>query len=150
MDEFYMKEALNEAINARDEDEIPIGAVVVQNGKIIGRGYNQKQKLNNPIAHAEIIAMNEAMNYLNSKYLDDCTLYVTLEPCIMCTGAIINIRVGNVVVGSKNSSFAGSDLLFKVIDPKMINHHPNFEYGLLQDECEKILKDYFKTKRGKK
>src|SRR5436190_21254875 len=101
-DEYFMMLALKEARKAFDEGEVPVGALVVLNEKIIARGYNQVEKLNDPTAHAEIIALTSAFNYLGSKYLPDATLYVTVEPCLMCTGALYWSKIGNVVYGAED------------------------------------------------
>ena len=142
-DEHFMQLALEEALLAADEDEVPVGAVVVMDGQVLGRGHNQTETLRDVTAHAEIIALTAAANHLGSKYLPGCTLYVTLEPCDMCAGAIALSQVGRVVYG--------------VADPKRgFTRHPDaqilhkkviVEQDLLADECSRLLKEFFAGKR---
>jgi tRNA(adenine34) deaminase len=143
-DEYYMMQALKEARKAFDEDEVPVGAVVVLNDKIIARGYNMVERLNDPTAHAEMIALTSAFNSLGSKYLPDATLYVTVEPCIMCAGAIYWGKLGKIVYGADDEKngykkTAGSSWPF----------HPKTELikGVLKEECSQLMKDFFKSKR---
>lgn len=143
-DEFYMMQALKEARIAFDEDEVPIGAVVVLNEKIIARGRNMTERLNDPTAHAEMIALTSAFNYLGSKYLTEAILYVTVEPCLMCTGALYWSKIKKVVWGAgdeKNGhkKTTGSNWPF----------HPKTEiiHGLLEDECAELMKSFFRKKR---
>lgn len=138
MSEKYMEEALRLAKKAYDEDEIPVGAVIVYNDKIIGCGYNQKEKLNNPLKHAELIAIEEACNYIGDWRLNNCELYVTLEPCQMCMGAIIETRIKKIVYGASKN-----DQMFN-IQKDII-----YEGGILEDECLKIIQKFFKVKRNK-
>lgn len=135
-DIFFMKEALKLAKMAFDEDEVPVGAVVVCGDKIVGKGYNQVEKLNDPTAHAEILAITAACNFLGSKYLDKCTLYVTLEPCMMCTGAIREAQFQRIVYAAADSSNRKTT--------------PNFfeiKSGLLEEEASTLIKNFFKQKR---
>ena len=149
MDEKYMKEALRLAKKAAAMGEVPVGAVVVQDGRIIARGYNRREIDQNGLAHAELTAMQRACKKLNSWRLEGCTLYVTLEPCPMCTGAIINTRVERVVIGAtdpKGGAMGGvTDLL-----EHPWNHHPEVTKGVLEEECGGILKEFFKKLRDKK
>ena len=143
-DEHFMKQALREAQKAFEEDEVPVGAVVVMNERIIARGYNQVEKLNDSTAHAEIIALTAAFNFLGSKYLPDATLYVTVEPCVMCSGALYWSKVGRVVYGTADEKngyrhTTGSNSPFH---PKTI-----VEGGLMADECAALMKNFFKQKR---
>lgn len=143
-DEYFMRMALKEAEKAFDEDEIPVGAVVVINDKIIARGYNQTEKLNDPTAHAEMIALTSAFNYLGSKYLPDAVLYVTVEPCLMCTGALYWSKIGRVVWGAPDDKNG-----HKHITKDEWAFHPKTEitWGILTDECSRLMKDFFKKKR---
>lgn len=140
-DEYFMRVALREAQRAFEEDEIPVGAVVVCNNKVIGKGYNQTEKLTDVTAHAEMLAITAASNYLGGKFLEECTLYVTLEPCVMCAGAIFWARPERVVFGARDEKrgFAKHGNLL----------HPKTELitGVLEDECSVLLKEFFKTKR---
>ena len=131
-----MQEALKLAKVAFDEDEVPIGAVVTCNNKIIGKGYNQVEKLNDPTAHAEILAITAACNFLDSKYLDKCTLYVTLEPCMMCIGAVREAQILKVIYGAK-------DHTHKKLQPNLFE----LQGGLLAEEASELIKTFFKKKR---
>ena len=135
-DMIFMQEALKQAKIAFEEDEVPVGAVVAYGNKIIGKGYNQVEKLNDPTAHAEILAITAACNFLGSKYLDKCTLYVTLEPCMMCTGAIREAQLQKVM-------FAASDTSHRKLAPDLFE----ISGGLLEEESSKLIKEFFKKKR---
>ena len=135
-DMIFMQEALKQAQIALEEDEVPVGAVVAYGNKIIGKGYNQVEKLNDPTAHAEILAITAACNFLGSKYLDKCTLYVTLEPCMMCTGAIREAQLQKVM-------FAASDTSHRKLAPDLFE----ISGGLLEEEASKLIKEFFKKKR---
>ena len=146
-DIFYMKKAINEAKKALKYDEVPVGAVIVKDGKIIGRGYNKREILNLSTAHAEINAINKACKKTGAWRLSGCTLYVTLEPCPMCGGAVINSRIDRVVFGAfepKSGSFGTAVDLSKV---KNYNHHPEITGGVLENECASLLSDFFKKLR---
>jgi tRNA(adenine34) deaminase len=143
-DEYYMRQALIQAQKAFEEDEVPIGAVVVINDKIIARGYNQVEKLQDPTAHAEIIALTSAFNYLGSKYLPDATIYITIEPCLMCAGAMYWSKIGRIVYGASDEK-NGYLHTTKENSP----FHPKTELikGVLQEECAELIKTFFKQKR---
>jgi tRNA(adenine34) deaminase len=143
-DEYFMRQALVQAQNAFEEDEVPIGAVVVINNKIIARGYNQVEKLQDPTAHAEIIALTSAFNYLGSKYLPDATLYVTVEPCLMCAGAMYWSKIGRIVYGAADEKNG-----YRHITKENSPFHPKTELtkGVLQEECAELIKTFFKQKR---
>jgi tRNA(adenine34) deaminase len=143
-DEQYMKQALREAQKAFEEDEVPVGAVVVMNERIIARGYNQVEKLNDSTAHAEIIALTAAFNFLGSKYLPEATLYVTVEPCVMCSGALYWSKVGRVVYGTpdEKNGYRRTTQSNSPFHPKTI-----VEGGLLAGECAQLMKDFFSSKR---
>ncbi|HJU46335.1 MAG TPA: nucleoside deaminase [Chitinophagaceae bacterium] len=162
--EHFMKQALFEAGKAFDEGEVPIGAVVVINNKIIARGYNQVEKLNDPTAHAEIIALTSAFNYLGSKYLPDATLYVTIEPCLMCTGALYWSKTGAVVYGAEDEkngyrkyvsqsapAIAGRALPGDSMIDGNWPFHPKTQLikGVLAGECAQLMKDFFAAQRQK-
>lgn len=143
-DEYFMMQALKEARIAYNEEEIPIGAVVVMNNTIVARGHNMTERLNDPTAHAEMIALTAAFNAIGSKYLPDATLYVTVEPCSMCAGAAYWSKIGRVVYGAEDEKngykkTAGSNWPF----------HPKTElvYGILKEECVQLMKDFFKSRR---
>ena len=143
----FMKEALKEAELAALEDEVPIGCVVVKDNKIVCRAHNMRDKYNNPIGHAEILAIKKASELLNDWQLVDCTLYVTIEPCIMCAGAIIQSRIPRVVYGAPDFRGGAFGSSIDVMTAKDINHHPEIVKGVLEDECSAIIKNYFKSKR---
>lgn len=139
----FMKQALREASRAYEADEVPVGAVVVVQNRIIGRGYNQVEMLNDSTAHAEIIALTSAFNYLGAKYLPDATLYVTIEPCTMCCGALYWSKIGKVVYGASDIKHGGLSLHPKILHPKTV-----VVSGILEDECAGLMKDFFAAKRG--
>jgi tRNA(adenine34) deaminase len=143
-DEDYMMQALKQAQLAYDEDEVPVGAVIVMNRKIIARGYNQVEKLSDPTAHAEIIALTSAFNFLGSKYLPDATIYITVEPCLMCAGALYWSKISRIVYGASDEKngylrVSGSNWPF----------HPKTELtrGVLAEECASLMKTFFLLKR---
>ena len=143
----FMKIAYQEALKCLAKDEVPVGAIVVKDGEIIGRGHNLRETSKLATAHAEIIAIEAACKNLNSWYLDDCTLYVTLEPCVMCSGAIINSRIKKVVFGAYEARWLALTTIYKSEFP--VNHHPKILAGVLKDDCSIIINDYFKNKRKK-
>lgn len=147
-DEYFMQQALKEAHKALEADEVPIGAVIVMQDKIIARGYNQVETLNDATAHAEIIALTSAFNYLGAKYLPDATLYVTIEPCTMCCGALYWSKIGKLVYGSSDPKHGGLSLLNSTAN-KINPLHPKTEVvkDILAPECVMLLKDFFKNKR---
>lgn len=138
--EYFMKKALFEAENAFAEDEVPIGAVVVANNQIIGKGYNQVEKLNDPTAHAEMLAITAACTFLNSKYLDECTLFVTVEPCVMCYGAIKNARIKKVIIGCLEPKHGFSNFVSK--SSKM-----EISSGILESDSQLLMRTFFEGKR---
>ena len=141
-DEHFMREALKEAQKAFDADEIPVGAVVVCNKQIIARAHNLTERLNDATAHAEMQAFTSAENYLGSKYLNECTLYVTLEPCVMCAGAAFWTQIGEVVYGAKDEKRGFTLLGKKILHPKT-----KVRFGILETECSEILKEFFRKNR---
>lgn len=143
-----MNEALNEAIKAYQIDEVPVGCIIVYNNKIIGRGHNVRETYNHVMTHAEIIAILQASEYLQSWRLEECVCYVTLEPCLMCAGALIQSRIKKIVYGAKDPKGGVFGSLLNINEIKGFNHYPEIVSGVLKDECAKILKDYFKEKRN--
>lgn len=141
-DKFFMKQALNEAEKAFNIDEVPVGAVIVSNNKIISRAHNYMQALNDATAHAEMQAITMASNYLGGKYLFDCTLYVTLEPCIMCAGAAFWSKIPKIVFGARDKKNG-----FLSVSPSIIKPKIQIKAGLLEYECKKLLLDFFAKKR---
>ncbi len=142
LDEQYMQEALKLAKKAYEEDEIPIGAIIVSNGKIIGKGYNMTERLNDVTAHAEMQAFTAAANYLGGKYLKDCTLYVTVEPCVMCAGASYWTQISKIVYGARDEKRGYSSIHEKIIHPKTI-----IQSGVLETECAELMMSFFRNKR---
>lgn len=141
-DEYYMNLALNEAMDAYEADEVPVGAVVVLNDRVIARGHNLTETLKDVTAHAEMMAITAAANGLGAKYLKDCTLYVTLEPCVMCIGAIMHSQISRLVYGADDPK-KGYTLLDRDFLPKNLK----VERGVMADECSRLLKEFFKEKR---
>jgi len=148
-DEQWMKQAITEAKKALAKNEVPIGGVVVCDGKVIGRGYNQKETKKSPLAHAEVIAIQKAAKKLGSWYLDKCTLYVTLEPCLMCTGLLWQCRISRVVYGLPDPKSGALGSLYQLNTDKRLNHRYEVVSGVLQDECHQLLKDFFRGRRAK-
>ena len=141
-DTYFMKQALAQAKKAYDKDEVPVGAIIVCDNQIIDRAHNYTEALNDVTAHAEMQAFTAAADYLGGKYLNECTLYVTLEPCIMCGGAAYWTQLKKVVYGAKDKKRGFSTLAQNILHPKT-----EIEGGLLQKECAKLLSDFFKSKR---
>lgn len=149
-DEYFMQQAIKEAQKAFDADEVPIGAVVVMQNKIIARGYNQVETLNDSTAHAEIIALTSAFNYLGSKYLPEATIYVTIEPCTMCCGALYWSKIGRVVYGAadpKHGSLSGFIRNDAETNKNLLHPKTEITSGIYSDECALMMKDFFKSKR---
>ena len=138
----FMKKALNEAKIAEAEDEIPVGAIIVCQDKIIARAHNQTERLNDVTAHAEILAITAACNKLGGKYLNDCTIYVTMEPCIMCAGALAWAQIGRVVYGASDPKRGYARITTPILHPKT-----QVTNGILADECSSIVKNFFTKKR---
>jgi tRNA(adenine34) deaminase len=143
-DEYFMRQALREAQKAYEADEVPIGCVIVMNNKIVSRGYNQVELLNDPTAHAEILAITSACNYLGAKYLTNASLYVTIEPCLMCCGAMYWSKLERVIYGANDEKNG-----YRRIAENHFPFHPKTELirGVLRNECAQLIKDFFKAKR---
>jgi len=142
-----MSEALKEAQRARDEEEVPVGAVIVYKGKIVARGYNQIERLKDPTAHAEMLALTSATNYLNAKWLNGASMYVTIEPCSMCAGALVLSRLKNLYFGAKDPKAGACGSVVNIVNHKKLNHRIKVYKGILEKECSSLLKDFFKKKR---
>ena len=147
MKERFMKEALKEAKKAYNKLEVPVGAVIVKDGKIIARAHNLKESKNDTTKHAEILAIQKASKKLNSWRLTDCEMYVTLEPCTMCAGAIIQARLGKLYIGTMDYKTGACGSVLNVLEDYPFNHRVEYETAILKDECEKILQDFFKELR---
>jgi len=140
-DQYFMQMAFKEALCAYEEDEVPIGAVIVANNRIIGKGHNQTEALDDVTAHAEIIAISSASQALGAKYLENCTLYVTLEPCVMCAGALFWVKISKVVFGAHDPKF-GSSRFGNLYHPKT-----KIVGGIMADDCADLIRDFFQKKR---
>lgn len=145
--EFYMREALAEAEKALVAGEVPIGAVMVRDGEIIARGHNLRNTAKNPLRHAEIDVINQAAGIVGDWRLEDCTLYVTVEPCPMCAGAIVQARIPKVVFGARNSKAGCSGSVLDVLHEPKLNHQVETEEGVLQEECGEIMRRFFRRFR---
>ena len=141
--------ALAEANQAAVEDEVPIGAIVVRNGQVLGAAHNQREQLRDPTAHAEMIAITQAAGALNSWRLEDCTLYVTLEPCPMCAGAIIQSRIKRVVYGADDPKAGAVCSLYQLLEDSRLNHRCEVVRGIMAEECGSVLSEFFRLKRRK-
>lgn len=146
--EKFMHEALKEATKALKKDEVPIGAVIVKDDKIIARGHNLRENKQNSLCHAEIIAISKACRKLGNFRLEDCDLYVTVEPCPMCAGAIIQSRIKNVYYGTPDNKYGAVDSVYNIFEIES-NHKVNSECGILKEECSTIIKDFFKELRNR-
>lgn len=146
-DSHWMSEALREAHRAAAQGDVPVGALVVLNGTIIGRGHNRREIDGNPLAHAELMAMQQASEAIEGWRLTDCTLYVTLEPCAMCAGALVNSRIDTLVFGTRDpkAGFCGS--VGNLVAHERLNHRLTVRQGVLQEECSEVLKSFFRELR---
>ena len=147
MDKYFMELALREARKAEDIGEVPIGVVIVKSGEVIASGYNKRETLKNPLAHAEIIAINNASEALDSWRLLECTLYVTIEPCSMCAGAIVNSRIERVVIGAMDPKMGACGSVVDLVRHEKFNHRVEMVQGVLEEECSNIMKQFFKELR---
>lgn len=145
-----MREALKEAKKAEAIDEVPIGAVIVKNHEVIARGYNQRETSNRAISHAEILAIEEANRVLDNWRLEDCALFVTVEPCVMCSGAIVQSRVPYVYYGANDYKGGTAGTLMNLLEEERFNHRSQVEAGVLQEECSELLSSFFRNLRAKK
>jgi tRNA(adenine34) deaminase len=147
MDNFFMNKALDEAYEAYELDEVPIGAVIVKDGRIIGKGYNRKEVSSDTTNHAEIMAIKEASKNLKNWRLTGCTMYVTVEPCPMCAGAIVNSRISELVIGTMDPKGGACGSLYNIVEDDRLNHRVEVRRGILEEECSNIMKDFFKKLR---
>lgn len=150
MQEKFMKIALKEAKKAYDKEEIPVGAVIVKDGKVVAKAHNLKELKNDTTKHAEILAIQKASKKLDSWRLQDCEMYVTLEPCSMCAGALIQSRIKKVYIGTMDYKTGACGSVLNLLNDYKFNHYVEIETGILADECEKILKEFFKELRKNK
>lgn len=151
VDEKFMKQALKEAQKAFDEDEVPVGVVIVKDGKVIARAHNTKEKTQDALHHSEILAIKKACKKLQSWRLIDCDIYVTLEPCYMCAGAIVNSRINRVIFGASDPKAGCCGTLYNLVQDKRFNHRvKEVKSGVLGEECSQIISQFFAQKRIKK
>jgi tRNA(adenine34) deaminase len=146
-DERWMREALRMAESARNSGEVPVGAVLVRGGEVIGRGSNAPIRNSDPTAHAEMTAIREAAERAGNYRLENCALYVTLEPCVMCAGAMVNARLGRLVFGARDLRFGGVRSKFRIADSDLLNHRVEVTEGVLAAECVELLKAFFEARR---
>lgn len=149
LDEQMMRIALREAERALDTEDVPVGAVVVREGRVIGRGFNQREALQDPTAHAEMIALTAAAAEVRSWRLEGCTLYVTLEPCTMCAGAIVLARIDRLVFGADDPKAGACGSVYNIIEDGRLNHRPRMTAGILAAECGELLRTFFVRQRAK-
>lgn len=149
MPEEFMREALKEAKKAYDKEEVPIGAVIVKDGKVIARGHNRREATKQSCAHAEIIAIGKACQKLDAWRLNDCEMYVTLEPCPMCAGAIMNARIKKLYIGAMEPKFGAVGSKVNLLEDIKFNHDVEVERGILEEECLNYMKEFFKERRKK-
>lgn len=146
-DEKYMKEAIKQAKKAAAAGDVPIGCIIVKEDKIIARGYNKRNAKKTTLAHAELLAIEKASKKLGDWRLEECTMYITLEPCQMCAGAIVQARIPKVVVGAMNKKAGCAGSVLNLFEVAAFNHQVEFEHGILEEECSTMLSEFFKTLR---
>ena len=149
IEEHFMREALREAQKAFEKDEVPVGAVIVHEGKIIARAYNQNVMLKDPTAHAEMVAITEAASALQSERLLKADLYVTIEPCAMCAGALVLARIQRIVFGAKDLKAGACGSILNIAHNRNLNHRISITEGILESDCRRLLQEFFKRKRLK-
>ncbi|MBQ6478919.1 MAG: nucleoside deaminase [Erysipelotrichaceae bacterium] len=147
MNNRFMMQAYKEARKAFEEDEVPVGCVIVKDGKIVARAHNRKEKKNCALFHAEIECIRKATGKLNNWNLKGCEIYVTLEPCMMCTGALVNSRIDKIVYGCKDPKGGALVSNIRLQDIRLLNHYPEIQGGVMEEECSKLLKEFFRNKR---
>jgi len=147
MDEYFMKLALNEAYKAYNIEEVPVGAIIVKDNKVIASGFNMRETSKDPTSHAEVIAIRQASEILGGWRLIGCTMYVTIEPCPMCAGSIINARLNRLVIGAKDPKMGACGSVIDIAQNPSFNHKVDITWGVLEEECSDILKAFFKRLR---
>lgn len=146
----FMKEALKQAKKAYKQEEVPIGCVIVQDNKIIARAYNKRNMKKNPLAHAEIMAINKAAKITGDWRLEDCTMYITLEPCQMCAGAIVQARIPKVVIGAMNPKAGCAGSILNLLQVQAFNHQVELVRGVMEEDCTEMMQEFFRELRNKK
>jgi tRNA(adenine34) deaminase len=147
--EFYMAAAIKQAQQAAADDEVPVGAVIVHKGNIIARAHNQIERLKDPTAHAEMIAITQAANFLENKWLSECSIYVTIEPCSMCAGALVLARIKEIVYGADDPKTGACGSIVNIANNSKLNHQIAITKGILADDCAYLLSEFFKQKRSR-
>ncbi len=147
IDQVLMREALKLAKQAAGEDEVPVGAVIAYQNKVIARAHNQVETLKDPTAHAEMIALTQATNHLSTKWLSECTLYVTIEPCSMCAGALVLARIKRLCFGAKDEKTGACGSVLNLVEHTQLNHRVEVAGGILAEECGQLMSEFFRTKR---
>ncbi|HOW36557.1 MAG TPA: tRNA adenosine(34) deaminase TadA [Candidatus Omnitrophota bacterium] len=147
IDQIMMQEAIKQAKLAAEKDEVPVGAVITHQNKIIARAHNQVEMLKDPTAHAEMLAVTQATNFLSCKWLQDCTLYVTIEPCSMCAGALVLARIKRICFGASDPKTGGCGSVVNIARHKKLNHRIEVKKGILAEECGRLVSEFFKKKR---
>lgn len=147
--EYYMEFAISQAKKAFEINETPIGAIIVYNDEIIATGYNKRNSTKNPLAHAEIIAINQAANYMGDWRLENCQMYITLEPCPMCAGAIVQSRIPKIIFGAKNPKAGCAGSIINLLQIQKLNHQVEIVDGILENKCSVMMKEFFKQFRAK-
>lgn len=148
VDESFMRRAVDQAMIAEENGDVPIGTIIVYEGRVIAKAYNQREQLNDPTAHAEIIALTQAADYLKSWRLGGCTIYVTLEPCPMCAGALVLARMDRLVFGCGDPKTGACGSLYDIVTDGRLNHRLDVTSGILESECGNLLKDFFQQRRN--
>lgn len=146
----FMKIALHEAKKAHEKEEVPIGAVIVRNGEVIARAHNLKETKKDPTAHAEILVIQEAARTLRTWRLDDCELYVTIEPCPMCAGAMVQSRIKRLIIGAMEPKFGAAGSIFNIVSHPKLNHKIEVIQGIMEEECLQLMQDFFQRLRQKR
>lgn len=149
-DAIYMQEALKEAIKAKEKEEVPVGCVILYKDRIVARAHNQVETLKDPTAHAEMIAITQAASALKSKWLQGALVYVTIEPCVMCVGALVLARIKQLVFGAKDSKTGACGSVFNIIKEKNLNHRFKIKSGIMEKDCISLISEFFKKKRMNK
>ena len=149
-DEYFMLEAIKAALCAQEDGDVPVGAVITYQGKIIAKAWNQREKLQDPTAHAEMIALTQAAEYIGNWHLNDCSIYVTLEPCPMCAGALVHSRIDKLIYACNDPKTGAAGSIYNIVQDERLNHQIEITSGVLAEPCSLMLKDFFKQKRAEK
>ena len=149
-DEYFMLEAIKAALYAQEDGDVPVGAVITYKGKIIAKAWNQREKLQDPTAHAEMIALTQAAEYLGNWHLHGCSIYVTLEPCPMCAGALVHSRIDRLIYACSDPKTGAVESLYNIVQDERLNHRVEVTSGILAEPCSLMLKDFFRQKRVQK